>query len=800
LKVIRYVGAGLLILGGLAWLTTFPVLGQLNTIFSGKAPPTNEGVWAIPEFFRTYPQIIWFGLILGSFLWFFPRLSTDKPAEYPQSNKITGQLPPNLNQIGKQIIPFIGIIGLAIILLIAANLRISDSREIGSIDLIKTDYDEGVHASAALLMAQGKTIYRDFFLTQPPVGPFLWSLPLRLQRAEWGSLDDFLRLRLFTSILALITVAAVYLIGRKLHSIWAGLLAALVFALDGGAIRADQQIMLEPLINFFTALAILAFVSSFRFSAGFSGSTLNNQWQNQPNQSNANFRYFSIQTLGLRTSLIILAGIMAGLAVAVKIPAGVVVLGLAVTLIIWHKWRALLWFGVGSMGGWAIATVPFLLTGGTNLIKQAYLYQLLRPFNDLSITNKFDPTTTLTAFSYMTSTAFISLTIVLSGVSLLVLIGQWLSDRNSPAVLWLPVVLVAIFTLWLYTGKAGFFPHYYGHLALPLALLAGGVITIWRQDWLKNWFGVAAVAVSTLVMVFIAWTSFKLIEPSKPQWSLERATVTSFNNLNLKPGTVFSWDARYTFVMGRPMSPDGQGDYFVDSAAAVEYLALGLEGKNLFGAFQQAVLDPKPGDLRFLRRTPLVQQTLLDGSTKADFVLLEARADSQLMPETVKELKRNLINRLDDNLIDIYSSSKQISFPSGALFGETIRLVGFDLAGTPKAGEKLNLTLYWRGEKPISEDYTIFVHLLDKDNNKVAQRDTQPRYGALPTTKWETGALFDDNQSLDLPADLPPGNYTLVIGIYRPSDFFRLPISEQPPEQTLIDGNALVLGQIEVGK
>jgi hypothetical protein len=292
----------------------------------------------------------------------------------------------------------------------------------------------------------------------------------------------------------------------------------------------------------------------------------------------------------------------------------------------------------------------------------------------------------------------------------------------------------------------------------------------------------------------------KLFEPSKPQWSLERATVTTFNNLGLKQGTIFSWDARYTFVMGRPMSPDGIGDYFVDSAAAVEYLALGMEGKSLTGAIQQAVFEPKPGDLRQLRQLPVVQKDLLDGATNADFVLIEARAESQLQPDTLKQLKANLINRLDDNLLDVYGSSKQITFPSGALFGEVIRLVGFDLVGTPKAGERLSLTLYWRGEQAIKEDYTIFVHLLDKDNNKVAQRDTQPRYGALPTTKWETGALFDDNQSLDLPPDLPPGSYTLIIGVYRPSDFFRLTISGQPPNQPLIDGNALVLGRIEVGK
>ena len=110
----------------------------------------------------------------------------------------------------------VGVGLLALILVIGVNYRLADSLNIGGTDLVRTDYDEGVHASAALLMAHGKQIYRDFFLTQPPVGPLLWSLPLRLGGEAWGGLSDFLRLRLFTTLLSLITIALVYLSGRTL--------------------------------------------------------------------------------------------------------------------------------------------------------------------------------------------------------------------------------------------------------------------------------------------------------------------------------------------------------------------------------------------------------------------------------------------------------------------------------------------------------------------------------------------------------------------------------------------------------
>jgi hypothetical protein len=76
----------------------------------------------------------------------------------------------------------------------------------------------------------------------------------------------------------------------------------------------------------------------------------------------------------------------------------------------------------------------------------------------------------------------------------------------------------------------------------------------------------------------------------------------------------------------------------------------------------------------------------------------------------------------------------------------------------------------------------------------VAQRDSEPGGGLNLTTIWRPGETALDNHGLLLPAGLPPGNYTLLLGLYDVADpTARLPVTA-PTGIT----DALVLAQIEV--
>ncbi|GAB4110886.1 MAG: hypothetical protein Fur005_17390 [Roseiflexaceae bacterium] len=111
--------------------------------------------------------------------------------------------------------------------------------------------------------------------------------------------------------------------------------------------------------------------------------------------------------------------------------------------------------------------------------------------------------------------------------------------------------------------------------------------------------------------------------------------------------------------------------------------------------------------------------------------------------------------------------SKEQRSPSGAtLAGGLIVLEGFRHPGIVQAGGVLPLALYWQANGVIDRDYVVFVHLLDANEAKLAQRDLQPLEGSRPTSSWQVGELLRDDQDLAIPAGTPPGRYRLVVGMY----------------------------------
>ncbi|MCB0006617.1 MAG: hypothetical protein KDE04_09180, partial [Anaerolineales bacterium] len=118
--------------------------------------------------------------------------------------------------------------------------------------------------------------------------------------------------------------------------------------------------------------------------------------------------------------------------------------------------------------------------------------------------------------------------------------------------------------------------------------------------------------------------------------------------------------------------------------------------------------------------------------------------------------------------------------PGGALFGEQIRLTAAGVPAAPlRAGDILPIQLTWSATTPITERYKIFLHLVGPDGQIVAQRDSEPGGGLALTDGWEPGAAVVDNHGIYLPLELPPGQYTLRLGLYALTDpNRRLPLSD----------------------
>lgn len=126
------------------------------------------------------------------------------------------------------------------------------------------------------------------------------------------------------------------------------------------------------------------------------------------------------------------------------------------------------------------------------------------------------------------------------------------------------------------------------------------------------------------------------------------------------------------------------------------------------------------------------------------------------------------------------------------IFGKQIALVGYDLHSSPS----LDLVLYWKRLAPVSNDYTVFVHILDANDKIIAQKDQEPANGSNPTSFWDDGEIVVDNYSFNLPTDAR-GAYRIQVGLYRADRGMRLSIMDAK-ENAL--GDHVILASFEVGQ
>lgn len=110
-------------------------------------------------------------------------------------------------------------------------------------------------------------------------------------------------------------------------------------------------------------------------------------------------------------------------------------------------------------------------------------------------------------------------------------------------------------------------------------------------------------------------------------------------------------------------------------------------------------------------------------------------------------------------------------------YGDQVRLLGYRVEPEGvTAGEPVKVTLCWEALRPMDEDYTLFIHLLGRDNLRVGERTTYPGQGRFPTSLWEVGRAFCDSYWVDVAPWAPaPELYALEVGLYDAKDGRRLP-------------------------
>ena len=126
-----------------------------------------------------------------------------------------------------------------------------------------------------------------------------------------------------------------------------------------------------------------------------------------------------------------------------------------------------------------------------------------------------------------------------------------------------------------------------------------------------------------------------------------------------------------------------------------------------------------------------------------------------------------------------FNPPNAVDIPLKANFSGQISLIGADCEAACRAGpgQSLTLTLYWRADTPPDKNYTVFTHLLDSAETVRLNADHAP---PKPTQGWVAGEIITDPVTLSIPAELPPSDYQIEVGLYDAAnpDYPRLPLAD----------------------
>jgi hypothetical protein len=291
-------------------------------------------------------------------------------------------------------------------------------------------YDDGVYYSASDALLSGRVPYRDYLLLHPP-GITLALAPFAALGRLAGDAEGMAAARVAFMLVGTLSAVLVWRIASRV-SPRAGLVAGLFYAVWQPAAAAERTTLLEPLVN----LGLLG----------------------------------ALALLGPRAGRrrIVAAGVVLGLAVAVKAWAVVPFLVLTLWLLRRSGWRtAVSYVGAGAAAAAAVC-LPFLVLAGPRMLRMVVLDQLGRPNNGVPTVVRLASIEGL-RLSHRPVTASLATTAVLVAVlgGLAVAALAW---RRPATRVWAALLAGAVLTL---LTSPSYFGHYGTFAAPALALLVG---------------------------------------------------------------------------------------------------------------------------------------------------------------------------------------------------------------------------------------------------------------------------------------------------------------------------------------
>ncbi|HRV95098.1 MAG TPA: hypothetical protein P5526_23270 [Anaerolineae bacterium] len=577
-------------------------------------------------------------------------------------------------------------------------------------------YDEGIHVLFVQMLERGYRPYSEVFVSYPP----LYTLTMDWTWRLFGTVES---LQILMSVFTMVGLLAVGLMAWRLGGLWAGLLAPIFMSLEPEFFRGSRAVLTEiPSISL-AALSI-AFAAFYLWSDTLRSARL----------------WLAASGVALIISLMlkILSPYVIGL-------IGLMILARQLQMGMWPNqakfWREIM---IDSLI-WGIAfTVPLLILISLydlpGMIEQAVLFRFAsRDAYEGEINN----------FLFMLS--FLRDNWV---ITLFAIIGLWpLSRRLKQS--WFVLVwflLAVMFTLIQVPLRDKHLPILLPPLAIMAGLGAAWLIeTAWTSRHQRRLAGlVSAGLVVGLLGVYVWQTGqvYAAIRHDQTEYlnSSKQVLVDFITRFTAPDDCLITDDPTLAFVANRPVPPP-----LAETSSARLRSGDLTEAMLIDIAAQTDCQLVAPTEVRFKRTTPgfiewakghYLGLWLYDQETE----ILIAKPLTQPRPATATNIQ----------------------------LGDQVELAGYDLTKTEEGA--VYLSLYWRPLRPFEQDFTVFVHVRDLQNNTVINADHQPYDGRVPTSRWPVGQTIKETIRLDIPPDLPTGQYQIMTGLYSPITVERLPV------------------------
>jgi hypothetical protein len=132
----------------------------------------------------------------------------------------------------------------------------------------------------------------------------------------------------------------------------------------------------------------------------------------------------------------------------------------------------------------------------------------------------------------------------------------------------------------------------------------------------------------------------------------------------------------------------------------------------------------------------------------------------------------------------------ELASGQGYTLSDEIALLGHRVS---EGADAVDVELFWQALRVPERDYTVFLHVVNDSGEIVAQWDSQPKSGEIPTGSWPAGLVVADVAAIELPEGLAEGSYHILAGLYDAASGERLPVYDASGRPA---GDSIPLGEI----